>query len=112
MSADQPIHPKASALLAYLSGHIGRGNGVSAKEIARWIGWPERDVRKYVTELRERGHAVCAHPKEGYYIAETAEELEHACAFLHGRAMQSLKLIARLRKVSLPDLLGQLRMAT
>lgn len=112
MSEQQKVSVKASALLAYLSGHIGRANGVGVKHMAAWFGWTPRDVRLMVTELRERGHAICAHPSVGYWIAETPEEIDEACAFLHSRAMRSLSLIARIKKVALPDLIGQLKLRT
>ena len=112
MSEKDKVSVKASALLAYLSGHIGRERGVSVKVIAAWFGWTPREVRLMVTELRERGHALCGHPKSGYYIAETPEEVDEACNFLHARAMRSLTLIARIRKIALPDLLGQLKLRT
>lgn len=106
------VSPKASALLAYMSSHIGRARGVGVEAIARFFNWEERLVRSLVTELREAGHAICGHPSDGYYIAETAEELESSCKFLRARAMKSLRIEARLRRMPLPDLLGQLKLAT
>ena len=64
-------------------------------------------MRKLVTELRLEGHPVCAHPSSGYFMAETAEELEHTCNFLHARAMSSLKAESRLRKISVTDLINK-----
>jgi biotin operon repressor len=106
------MSPKASALLAYLSAHQGADKGVTCARVAAWFGWSERDVRKFTSELREQGHAVCGHPRSGYYIAETPAELEESCRFLRSRAMHSLTLEARLRRVSLPTLLGQLNLNT
>ena len=106
------MSPKASALLAYLSAHIGADKGVTCKQIAAFIGWNERDVRTFVSELRDEGHAVCGHPRTGYFIAESPEELERSCNFLRMRALHSLGLEARLRKISLPALLGQLNLNT
>ena len=103
---------KASALLAYLSAHIGRDKGVSARDVARWINWSEREVRKYVSELREHGHPVCGTPRSGYYLAATEEEWQETDAFLYARAMHTLRRLAQVRKISLPDLLGQLRLKT
>lgn len=99
-------------LLQILSRHIGSAKGASVDELARQLDIPERAVRKLVSDLREEGHAVCGHPKTGYYIAETAEELEATCQFLRSRAMHSLNLEARLRKVPLADLIGQFHLKT
>lgn len=102
----------SSQLLAALSHHIGRGNGISVKVLAQQLGTPERNVRTLVSDLRNEGNAICGTPKDGYYIAATAEELEQTCSFLHNRAMHSLTLLSRLKKIPLPDLLGQLHVPT
>jgi len=108
-------------VLDVLSRHVGALSGCSIEqltyEVTRACGmshYPtsegeQRKVRKIVSELREAGIAVCAHPKTGYFIAETAGELEACCNFLRSRAMHSLTLESRLRKIALGELLGQLR---
>lgn len=68
----------------------------------------ERQVREAVETLRRDGLAVCAHPSDGYYLAETESELSDCIAFLHKRAMTTLSQIARMKRVSLPVLFGQL----
>lgn len=99
-------------VLAALQRHIGRRNGISAKALADTLGCDERSLRKIISELREEGTAVAAHPDYGYFMAETAEDLELCCAFLRARAMHSLHLEAQLRRIPLPDLLGQLKLRT
>jgi len=99
-------------LVTLLSRHIGKGNGIGVKDIARQIGVNERHVRTMVSDLRDEGLAVCGTPRHGYYIAATPEELEETCTFLRRRAMHSLGLESRLRRIPLPDLLGQLHVPT
>lgn len=103
---------RGSQLLTLLSRHIGKGNGVSVKRLAQELDLHPRQVRFLVTALREDGHAVCGTPADGYYIAATPEELQHTCEFLRSRAMHSLTLESRLRKIPLVDLLGQLHLPT
>jgi hypothetical protein len=106
------------AVLAALSRHIGAGNGVTVLRLtAEALGGPlwategaQRQVRRMVQELREAGHHVCADPQHGYYIAATQAELDATCEHLHARAMCSLRQIAAMRRVSEPDLRGQLRL--
>ncbi len=109
----RPLFPAtrqdAAALLAR---HVGAAKGIRAEALAAELGVTERKLRDLVSELREEGLAVCGHPSTGYYIAQTAEELEDTCRFLRSRAMHSLVLEARLRKIPLPDLLGQLHLRT
>ena len=106
------------ALLVILRNHIGRARGVTVTALAREVlGYEpsrvdERIVRRLVFELRCEGHHVCAHPADGYYLAETPEELDQTIAFLRDRAMASLQQIASMKRTSLPDLVGQLRLPT
>ena len=99
-------------LLTALQAHIGRGRGITVRNLAGLLDCHARQVRTLVTELRDEGIAVCGTPRDGYYIAATAEELEETCQFLRSRAMCSLTLESRLRKVPLADLFGQLHLPT
>jgi hypothetical protein len=100
-----------------LSMHKGASAGVHVDALVREIcgetnAGLERDLRHIVEDLRDQGHHICAHPRTGYFIAATAEELEATLKFLRARAMASLKKEAAMRHVSLPELLGQLRLPT
>lgn len=102
----------AHDLLTVLSRHQGRGSGIAVKVLATQLDITERQVRELVSDLRMSGHAICGHPRDGYYIAETAAEMEETCQFLRNRAMHSLTLESRLRNIPMPDLLGQLHVPT
>jgi len=102
----------SNQLLSLLTRHIGKGNGIGVKALATQLDTTERHVRTLTSELREDGHAVCGTPVDGYYIAATAEELQNTCEFLRSRAMHSLTLESRLRRIPLTDLLGQLHLPT
>lgn len=104
--------PNKEDLKAYLSHHIGAARGISVEQLADALLTDARHVRHLVTELRMDGVAVCATPSEGYFIAETHEELERTLNNLRSRAMRSLVLESQLRHVPLPELLGQLRLKT
>jgi len=56
-----------------------------------------RAIRNLVDELIEEGTAVCAHPKTGYYIAETEAEVDATYNFLRNRALHGLKKASQLR---------------
>ncbi|MBI1397033.1 MAG: hypothetical protein GC151_13740 [Betaproteobacteria bacterium] len=104
--------PTKHDLLVVLRTHIGRENGCKVSDLAYHVRTNERTVRKLVSELRADGIAVCGHPATGYFIARTAEDLEETCGFLRSRAMHSLTLESKLRKIPLPDLIGQLHLRT
>lgn len=106
-------------VLAALAHHIGREHGVSARELVAEIsGDPapdpaaERALRQSIVELRLRGHHICGHPAEGYYMAAGADELEQTCMWLYDRAVTTLAQIAAMKRLALPDLRGQLKLRT
>ena len=106
------------ALLVALRNHIGRANGVTVTALAREVlgveatRADERALRKLMVELRLEGHHVCAHPASGYYLAQTTDELEETIQFLRDRSLHSLQQIAAMKRVSVPDLWGQLHLPT
>jgi biotin operon repressor len=101
-----------AAVLAALQGHIGAAHGVTAKDLAMWVGTSDREVRAQVSALREEGIAVCGHPRTGYFIAQTPAELQTTVEYLTSRALHSLRLASRLTRIPLPDLIGQLKLKT
>ena len=92
--------------------HTGKASGIKAADLAKQLDCDPRQVRLLVTELRLEGRAVCGHPKTGYFIAATPEEVEETCAYLRTRALHSLALESKLRHVPLTELLGQMRLKT
>lgn len=106
-------------VLAQLMQHQGRASGIHVHELAMRITGQachteaqERAVRKLVAQLRLDGHAICAHPAHGYFMAETAEELDETCKFLRSRALSSLKAESRMRQITVTELLGQFQRET
>lgn len=102
----------ATQLLMKLQQHIGKANGITGKNVALALDVPPRQIRRLVEELRLEGHAVCGYPGEGYYIAANAQEIEDTCAFLHSRAMSSLKQESVMSKCAVPVLSGQMNLET
>ena len=100
-----------TALLNALARHQGAASGIGARELAAELGVPPRRLRRLISLCRdEDGVAICGHPSTGYYMACTPEELARSCAFLEHRALHSLRLLSRMKRVSLPELLGQLKL--
>lgn len=104
--------PKQKVLMLLIRHHIGKGNGISMRQMEKQLSLLPRAIRTHISDLREDGIALCGTPKDGYYIAKTAEELQQTCDFLRNRAMHSLTLESRLRRIPLTDLLGQLHLPT
>jgi len=102
----------AHDLLSILSHHVGRDNGITVVYLADELEMTSRHVRELVTELRLSGHHICGTPRDGYFIAATAGELDETLHFLTNRALSSLTLVSRMRNVAMPDLLGQIHVPT
>jgi len=105
-----------TTVLAELCLHIGKAKGVTCKSLAMAIrgGYASpadlRRIRYVVEALRLEGHHICAHPSLGYFIATTDKELNETCNYLVNRAMKSLAQVSRMKRISLPDIHGQMRL--
>lgn len=95
-----------------MQNHIGKTNAVSGDDLARMLGISPREMRKMTDEVIDEGVALCSHPANGYWIAENAQELEATCQFHRTRALHELAKEAKLRKMPMQDLLGQLHLRT
>lgn len=110
---DRQLTP--SLVLDALGDHEGAGNGISARDLVQKIcglstANGERQLRHVIEALRAEGHRVGARPSTGYFLAATDDELDETCEFLFSRAMTSLRQVAAMKRVALPDLRGQLRL--
>lgn len=100
-------------VLAVLQHCVGENRGRTAEELARAVTGrtcpaDQRKLRQVIEALRTAGHAVCANPTHGYFMAATEGELVKECNFLLDRANTSIRQIAAMKRVAMPDLRGQL----
>lgn len=109
-------------LLNSLFDHIGKENAVGMDVLFEEV-FGERaphkindtkPIRKLITAVRSQGKAiasVCSSNGGGYYIPRAGSELEDYLArMLHRPALRKLKMEATIRKISLPELIGQMSM--
>ena len=109
------INSLEAAILMILDTHRGREQSIPRADLVKEVNqacllFPvnERTIRQTIKHLVERHGAWIGSSSRGYFLIETTEELERACRYYHGYAMSLLHVEAKLRKVSLPDLIGQL----
>ncbi|OFJ46408.1 hypothetical protein BA896_021890 [Janthinobacterium lividum] len=96
-------------LLTILSAtHIGAANAIGGDQLADQLGVKCRTVRSLVLKLRQSAIAVCGSPESGYFIAETAAEVDATCKLLESHGIHQLTVAARMRNTTLPELLGQM----
>lgn len=99
----------SAQLLNLLASHKGQANGIHMDKLEALTGQTGRHLRKFISDLRREGTAICGKPETGYFIADSAEELDEFCIkYLEARALHSLQLSSRLRNIPLPVLAGQL----
>jgi len=112
---------RRGAILAALTGHIGEPNAIGMGELYEQVfGEPwknrindTRALRKAITDLREEGVPVCSVATSyggGYYLAAAGSELTEYMRRNERLALKKLMRNARMKKISLPDYLGQMRL--
>lgn len=106
-------------LYQVLTQHVGKTRRIGMGELFEKVfreGWKNRindtrRLRKFITELRNDGVPICSVATSsggGYWIASAGSELNDYCQSLRGRAIKILSQEARLRKKTVPELMGQL----
>ena len=108
-------------LLSEMTNHIGEHNAVGMAELFEMVfggTWEHRindtrRLRKVVTELRAEGVPICSVSTKdggGYYLAAAGSELTNYLRRSERRALQILQRNARIKRVSLPNYLGQIKL--
>jgi len=105
-------------LVMKLTSHVGVNNAVGMAELYESIYEKPveklvndtRRLRKLVERIRKEGVPVCSMTNGGggYYLASAGSELDGYCQRLRKSALKKLAVEAKLRKVGLPALLGQI----
>ena len=114
-------HKIKGLISATLATHIGEPNAVGMGELYETVfGSPwthrindTRRLRKYITILRREGMPICSVSTPdggGYYLPAGTSELVNYLRRSKVRALKILSRVAKIQKVSLPDLLGQMRL--
>lgn len=97
--------------------HRGHSKGATVRQLVAELTGEvspalERQIRHMVVDLRKKGIPICACPSQGYYMAESEDELETTIENLRHRAITSLQQVAGLKRMALPDLMGQIGLDT
>ena len=108
-------------VMAALNQHIGKANAVGMPalyEIVFGIPWDDhinstRILRKLITAMRDDGFAICSSTSReggGYYQPAAGSEMIDYLRIMERRALCILKRNSQMKKISLPDYLGQLKL--
>jgi hypothetical protein len=106
--------------LMILTDHIGALNAVGMGELyelATGSTWKNRIndtriIRTVIEQLRHEGQRICSSPARdgGYYLASAASELVDYLRKNKSRALKALAMNSAMLRVSLPELLGQMKL--
>ena len=110
-----------SKILMILSRHVGIEKSLDMGELyTRVFDEPyshkinhTRRLRTIITALRQKGVPIgstAAKNGGGYYIVRAGSELDEYCGRLRRAALRKLFMESKLRKISMGELLGQMRL--
>lgn len=96
-----------------LEHHRGRANALQVRHFAQLLGVDERRAQQIVKHLVE-DHAILIGSAVtrpfGYFVPETPEEVEAVTAQLYHRIASLAVRIARIRRISVEEVYGQLKL--
>jgi hypothetical protein len=106
-------------LMKILSHHHGRARAISMTALHQAVYGVQagdkingtRRLRELITRLKDDGVPICSTSDSeggGYYLASAGSDLEDYCRRLRAQALRKLVIEAKLRRVALPELLGQI----
>jgi hypothetical protein len=108
-------------VLSLMMNHIGAHNAIGMGELFQevWGGiWEHRindtrALRQLITDLRAEGVPICSVSHKsggGYYLAAAGSELTQYLRRSEVRALKILMRNAKIKNVSLPNYLGQIKL--
>ena len=107
-------------LLSELTSHVGEANAIGMPALYQAVygcTWSDRvndtrAIRRLITIMRMEGVPICSVSSApgGYYLAAAGSELNDYIRRYEGRALRILKTIAKMKKISLPNYLGQIKL--
>lgn len=115
LELDWTLDPTETRILALLQVRRGRDRAIRVPDLASLSEISPRQVQQIIHRLRvQHGHPIAsaAGKPAGYYIPETAAEVEEFYHEQKSKALGTLAAAAAVKRTSLPALLGQLALET
>ena len=76
----------------------GKENAVTREELTKLLGYDDRAIRDFIEEARKKYCIINDQDGAGYYLAETADEVERQYKQMTSRAMAIMKSRVPFRK--------------
>ena len=74
---------KPLKLTDYLS--VGEENAVTAKQLAKYLGWNDRDVTIHINALRKQGVLICSNTQSGFWLPADDRDVAEFIRQMKGR---------------------------
>ena len=108
---------RRAKLMTVMTGHVGRIQAISMGALYKAVfgrDWTDKindtcKLRDLITTLRKEGLPICS-TWDGYYLAAAGSELQDYLARYKRRALRILARVAMIKKITLPELMGQIQM--
>ena len=116
---EQEAQMHKTRILMIMTGHVGQGKRIGMGELYERVFEETYDhrindtrrLRKLITDLRRDGVAICSVASQsggGYWLASAGSELAGYCTSLRNRALRILGMEAKIRKISMSEMMGQM----
>lgn len=117
----EEIERSRNKVLAELTRHVGEANAIGMGELYSAVfnrTWNNRisdtrPLRKVITDLRKEGVPIGSTTSNvggGYFLPAAGSELSEYLGRIRKRALKALFMESQIRKISLGELLGQMRL--
>ena len=108
--ADPEMTPEETAVWAVLSMCRGKALAILGPEIEALTGIGYKRVQKIINDLRCHHAKLIGSGTCGYYLPQTREEMDAVEHYIRDRAIVALNTYRALKKISVEEILHQLRM--
>ena len=111
-TGDSPMTDEERSVMNILRSHRGRDNAIKAPRLAQAAEITPRQLRSAIGHLIEFHHVRIGSTTKkpyGYFIIETYEDAQEACEQLRHRAMSCLKRMSILKRMTMRELMGQMK---
>jgi hypothetical protein len=106
-----------AAILNVLNDHHGKGNAIPRVDLVEHVNHsftnrpiPERTIRQTIKHMVEKHNHWIGSGHNGYFMVETDQELIDVCRYYHNYGLSLLHVEARLKNISMAELMGQMRL--
>jgi len=107
----EDLTPEEARIWRQIEGR-SREEAIKIRDLAELVWMDERSMRQTIRQLRLMGYPIgsSSEPPAGYWHMQKSEDAEETGRQFLNRALKELKIYWKIRKCTLPDLMGQVEL--